>query len=332
MPGMLRIKGTIALEQFWPTGESDADTTKIRLNVGPGSFSFALDHKTFKTTRVFEDAYSLGTGRKKLVDKSNRITVRLQGIDAPELHFSAAPLKDRPEVTKDKRKNYNAANKKRRQKMAETSTLALAKKLKSYKKLDLACTFYSLVDHPYEVVDTYGRFVGSIVLTDGTDVNVWLAENGWAYPTFYSSMENSEIETFLKAMKKAGRKNCVKYYSSNAAVFDPKLLYRGKGAVPDPESDRGSVLMPKLYRRQVAYRMEQKAKVFAGSFKSFLESRPDKCYRLKEFLDKGIHSATQHNFHEFVAGNVLKPKVHEIVFGEKDSTVVDTNGKVIKDF
>jgi hypothetical protein len=30
MTGMLRIRGTIDLSQFWPSGQSDADTTKIK--------------------------------------------------------------------------------------------------------------------------------------------------------------------------------------------------------------------------------------------------------------------------------------------------------------
>ena len=38
--GTLRIKGTIELNQFWPLGSSDADTTKMKLIVGEDSFQF----------------------------------------------------------------------------------------------------------------------------------------------------------------------------------------------------------------------------------------------------------------------------------------------------
>jgi endonuclease YncB( thermonuclease family) len=113
-----------------------------------------------------------------VIDKNGRITVRLQGIDAPELHYRAGPLaKSRPEVTPAKRQEFNALNKiARRQYWAETATVALARKLANLDNAKVACEVYSLVDHPYELVDTYGRVVGNVrVGTDfRIDVNVWL--------------------------------------------------------------------------------------------------------------------------------------------------------------
>ena len=35
--GKLMIEGAIDLSQFWPIGESDADTTTIVLTVAPGA-------------------------------------------------------------------------------------------------------------------------------------------------------------------------------------------------------------------------------------------------------------------------------------------------------
>ena len=93
MPGLLRVRGTIDLEQFWPAGESDADTTKIKVTVGDGSFAFAADGKTFKKTNAYVGAFSRGASNKQVIDGKGRITVRLQGIDAPELHYRAAPLR-----------------------------------------------------------------------------------------------------------------------------------------------------------------------------------------------------------------------------------------------
>ena len=39
--GIFRVRGTIDIAQFWPSGESDADTTKIKIAVGADSFAFA---------------------------------------------------------------------------------------------------------------------------------------------------------------------------------------------------------------------------------------------------------------------------------------------------
>ncbi len=89
MAGVLRVKGTIDLAQFWPDGESDADTTKIKVEVGANSFSFAADGKTFKTTQAYFGTVVRGASSDPVIDKQGRITVRLQGIDAPELHYRA---------------------------------------------------------------------------------------------------------------------------------------------------------------------------------------------------------------------------------------------------
>jgi endonuclease YncB( thermonuclease family) len=337
MTGLLRVKGKINISQFWPTGSSDADTTKIQVMVDGDSFSFAPDRQNFKTTHAFENAFVKGTSKRKLIDAKSRITVRLQGIDATELHYRAGPLqkKDHPEITEEKRKNYNKLNAvERRQYLAETATMALATKLKNFGGDIIDCIMWSIVDHPFEVVDTYGRFVGNIDVGSNfnTDINVWLTEQGWVYPTFYSSMENEEIEILLAAMKKAGKKNAWKYYATDLGAFDPNLIFRKPPAEPHPAKDKGPVLMPKMFRRQVAYQMEKKARIFSGAIKKFLVAKPDSLFELKDFLESGPHSATPRTLSEFVVGNTFKIKPHEVVFREKFSTVVDKNGKVIKDF
>lgn len=337
MPGLLKIKGFIDLDQFWPAGSSDADTSKVKVTVAPDSFEFAADRKTFRRTRVFTDAYVRGASHKKLIDAQSRITVRLQGIDAPELHYRASPLdRNRPEVTDAKRMKYNELNRtERRQYLAESATVALRKKLESIRKTSVECRVYSLVDRPYEVVDTYGRFVANIMVGKGfkLDINVWLAEAGWVYPTFYSSMEKEEIEVLLNAMKAGLKtKRVWKYYSLNTSKFEAKLVYRGEDAEPDPAADKGPVLMPKLFRRQVGFQMEKKANISSGSFVDFLKRSPDDCYTLADFLKAGPNSAVTRKLHEFMKGTKFTLKPHELVFREKFSTVVTESGQVIEEF
>jgi hypothetical protein len=38
--GKLTIDGTLDLAQFWPEGESDADTAKVVINVEPGAIRY----------------------------------------------------------------------------------------------------------------------------------------------------------------------------------------------------------------------------------------------------------------------------------------------------
>jgi endonuclease YncB( thermonuclease family) len=334
MPGVLRVRGTIDLEQFWPDGDSDADTSKIKVTVGEDSFSFAADGKTFKPTRAFFGAFARGASSKAVIDKQNRITVRLQGIDAPELHYRAAPLKKSTGVSEAKRKAFNLENKpQRRQYWAETATVALAQKLLDYPH-PVDCRVVSLVDRPYEVIDTYGRFVGNICVGDGfkTDINLWLSEQGWAYPTFYSSMEPEEIKAYLDTLPKAKAKGRIwKDYSTDTAKFDPKLVFRPHGPA-QPSKDKGKLLMPKVFRRQLAYRVQRKVKVFSGSFADYLKKNKDDCCKTDEFLAQGVNTAPIYQLADFMKGNRFTVKPHEVVFREKFSSLVDENGDRIEEF
>ncbi|MEI9911090.1 MAG: hypothetical protein WDO71_16280 [Bacteroidota bacterium] len=99
--GTLRIHGTIDLIQFWPKGSSDADTTKIKLVVGANSFEYKKEGAaSFKKTNAFKGAKSRGTITADVIKTSaatglQTITVRLQGVDAPELHFRACATQNK---------------------------------------------------------------------------------------------------------------------------------------------------------------------------------------------------------------------------------------------
>ena len=107
--GLLTVSGSIELPQFWPTGGSDADTASITVN--SKSFEFTADpSKKPRRTRVFEGAK---VGTKLVIRGGGKVTVRLQGIDAPELHF--------PPVIK----GVKGSGTKYRQLLGETSTAKL---------------------------------------------------------------------------------------------------------------------------------------------------------------------------------------------------------------
>jgi hypothetical protein len=115
-------------------------------------------------------------------------------------------------------------------------------------------------------------------------------------------------------------------------VFDSKLLFRKVGSPIEPSKDKGAVLMPKIYRRQVAYRMHRGASIFDGTLEKYLTEHRDECFLLKDFLANSVHSAKTHYLHEFVKGTRFGKKPHELVFKEKPSTVVGANGKPILSF
>jgi endonuclease YncB( thermonuclease family) len=91
--GKLMIDGTVDLSQFWPIGESDADTTKIVLTVLPSAAQYQPTDGVPRPTTKFDDACVKSFGQFKPIIKNRKITVRLQGVDAPELHYQPQSMK-----------------------------------------------------------------------------------------------------------------------------------------------------------------------------------------------------------------------------------------------
>lgn len=342
--GTLRIKGTIDINQFWPNGASDADTTKIKLLVHENSFAYKDDNeRSFKPTKVFSDAISKGHGSRPVIKTSTRdgsktITVRLQGVDAPELHYKAAPLKSANDISDAERKKFNGINKERRQPFAESSTVALAKFLTPFTNASglLPAVFESQVDKPFEVIDTYGRFIGNIKVDGNRDINVWVVENGWGHPGFYTSMTVEEINTFLDAWKKGKRKQNrpSTEISKDVNNFDWDLLYRKSPANDEFNigDDRGKVLMPKIFRRQVSWMVAKKAGVISRTmnFNTFLKKTPDQLVLLNDFLENGVNSSLVLPLHNFVTNeNKFTKSPEELVFKEKPGTLVNSRGQKI---
>ena len=312
--------------------------------VHQNSFSYKEDtERSFKPTNVFSNAISKGQGSKPVIktsarDESKTITVRLQGVDAPELNYKAAPLKRSNDISDEERRKFNSMNKERSQPFAESSTFALAKFLKSFIDADglIPATFESQVEKPFEVVDTYGRFIGNIKVDRNKDINIWVVENGWGHPGFYTSMTPGEINTFLDAWKKGKRKRNrpSSEISKDVNNFDWDLLYR-KPPIDDVfhiGDDKGKVLMPKIFRRQVSWMVAKKAGVFSRgmNFNTFLKKNPDQLVFLDDFLENGLNSAFVFPLHKFVnSENKFEKNPDEIVFKEKPGTLVNPQGQKI---
>ena len=337
--GLLEVSGTIDLAQFWPAGESDADTVHVTLS-GANAFRFQPHPGApFKVTHAFEGATVKGSLSKPPIDKKNRINIRLQGIDAPELHFRPVirgVSKNKP--TPAQQAKFTAANGNFRQKFGESAATALHDFLSKAGAGSVACTVRTAVDEPGDVFDTYGRFIGNIfVQVDGQeqDANLWLAANGWAFPTFYVTMSPKEIDDVVTRTESARKKKLGiwKQVSPDLKPFDATLKFRNKGK-PDPAGDVGPVIMPKLFRRRSTFAVARAAAIASsGSFKSFLESlsNPDLCFETAEFLKVGHPAATQHHLAEFItAADKFKVSAKDLIFNEKPSHVVDQAGKPVK--
>lgn len=200
----------------------------------------------------------------------------MQGIDAPELHYqpSALTAKEKKGLSASKIEAYHSVDHFYRQPMGATTTKALHDLLASSSNASLQCRIFTQIDGPNEAFDTYGRLVGDIEITsDGNPLNLndWLVENGWAFPTFYSSMTNDEINKILLLAKVARdkKRGVWKFLSNSIGPFDFTLLEPKKNETAVLIHDKGPVIFPKIYRRYTNWSARHKAKITVNLFKNF---------------------------------------------------------------
>lgn len=328
--GLLEVTGHLDLGQFWPSGTSDADTAHVVLD-GATPFRFQPHpHAPFHPTHAFDGAVVKGNGRKAPIDpKKHSITVRFQGLDASELHYR--PQHDAKLKLTDKIKAlFKKFNKDYRQFQGETAVYNLGKRIGT--SGTIGCNVVTRVDHPNDVFDTYGRFIGNIVLdtADELNVNEWLLESGLALPTFYNSMNSDEIDrlTAIADHARTARRGvwAKGLYTQDTPAFNPSLIFE-KGPYK-ATADRGPCILPKLFRRQTNWFACAKAGIVKGNFFSFLKQGKDLCAETNDFLAHGATSANYELFWKFVSPQVkLTVRPYDLVFKEAPSTLIGPDGK-----
>ena len=358
--GVLKVKGTIDLKQFWPEKESDGDTVKVSIDDNAFLFQPYPD-RPFQAKSAL---YNAQMHKKPVihVDRSTgakSFTVRVQGIDAPELHYQPqAPANLQADVNAH-HAAFHQYDKDYRQPYGESATVNLAAWLKETygQQQPLPCVVVTQVDVPNEVFDVYGRFIGTILILDqngseevladdgqstlkATDVNLRCVQRGWAFPTFYSSMTEEEITPLLQAARDAQKQNLGlwAYYQSHIGALDTSILYDRPTQRHHPQysaaQDTGDVIFPKLFRRLCSYTALSKAGIIDTTFKQYLQKEREYCFLLGEFLEQGVTASTPHPIDEFIDdGGNLTRQGYELVFQEKPSKLYDKeSGQIIKDW
>ena len=341
--GMLRITATIDLDQFWPGKDgaphtnaliSDADT--VGIVVANDGIEFQRDPGgPFQVTRVFDRAEADdGKRRNRVLNNQRRMKIRLQGVDAPELHFR--PTKpDGMSLSPAQYQEFLKWNFDYRQSLAETCTVKLRTELLREGPTLKTCVMTTQVDHPNDVFDKYGRGIGDLTVrvgAEGLQINRWLLRNGWALPSFYASMTAAEI-TELTALCQTARQQDAgiwPHVAGGLLGFDPGKRYRGTGALIDPAPDTGAFIVPKLFRRQAAWFALGKASAAPASFLSYLGGFQEYFQIASEFIAQGSAAATPHPIADIVATNglfVYQPE--ETVYFESSSTLVDESGNPV---
>ncbi len=356
--GTLKIKGTIKIDQFWPKGNSDADTTKIILKVDADSFLFKKTGDTkFKKTAVYFKAMAVPSFGppvnviKYINTPRQYVTIRLQGIDAPELHYrmygaitKKDPIKANKYLSETQYKKFMAENASHeyRQRFSETATLALANflKTKANGKDEIDCVFISSnIEVPSDAIDVYGRVVGDITIdSEKINLNHWLLQEGWVMPSYYNSSTNAEItklnNLYTKGSKKANR--TIKNYSKTLLPFNFNLEYRKNGNI-NPPKDKGALILPKLFRRHCIFSIYKKAGIPMTNFTDYLKAKKSDRYILPNQIiaySKAVKNkntaaiaALEKSFASLFVNNKLNIEVNQLVIIEKPSKIIDAVSK-----
>jgi endonuclease YncB( thermonuclease family) len=327
--GKLIISGTLDAKQFWPGGRSDADTATVV--VDKNSFVFVNNAGKRQTTHAFQNAEVVGQhGRNPVIKVSKKtsighVTIRLQGIDAPELHYQ-------PQVTGAGGKGIAHPF---RQSLGETCANALHGLVASLGQAEIPCEVQTIVDKPSDVCDVFGRVVGNILIAMGghhIDINQWLLREGWALPALYNSMEKIEIQAVLNDHHTAqtGKRGLFSHniVTGTLAPFDHTRVEEKGPADFQPFSDTGPVNFPKFFRRDAERYVVGAIGGNAGAdLRAFIAMKPtDLALELNKFLKlKGsvVGKKPRPEFKQlatFLAhGFPLGP---ELVFWENDSKLV----------
>ena len=345
--GSLTIDGVIRLDQFWPRGKSDGDTVTITLAAGVKPFRFrksprassavttaldqalSQDSKTFNQNSATRVVHNM---RGKANAGSRYVKVRLQGIDAPELHYK---LYDGRQVKKLVNKKANIEY---YQPLGPSAALVLKRLIEAVgTSSELPSQFRTRVDLPEQVADKYGRLVGDIfVKVGGSEINLnnAMLEQGLALAAFYDSMRADEIREKIAA-EQVGAKvpnRLDRYYRKKVGALNKKLQYvklttQAKQKPPTIGQDGGAVVLPNLFRRLCAWTILNDGKVpktptkFANYVKA--DKSIERILFTREFLEG---KRTLHDFLPHFRGNTLSLAAEEMVFTEAPSFLFHPEG------
>ncbi len=331
--GIVTARGQIDIAQFWPDGLSDADTANILVDISKGGMFYKPDGgrernvtQRYKTAVAGQQKNAANLANATLI-KDGKIKVRLQGIDAPELHYR--PQSDTKIAAKlgvpGAKLGGTGIIKDYRQRQAETSVVKLREFLLTLGTTTVKCEFVSRVDDsegPGDVVDKYGRFVGDILVGPRrVNLNHWILAQGLAVVSLYNSMTNAEVSAYVSHGKKGKSRGAARYFSKTVVPFNSTLLLRRGGPV---QSERdGQFLHPKLYRRQTTWWAYKQVAGVTLSFAKALAAMGGNIYDVDDFLAVGRRFAQAMPLATMINANRIALSPESIVLHEDAGDIFD---------
>ena len=326
------IAGKITTNNFWPRGTSDADTLKLDITDG-GIFYGSPHSRNLIRTHVFDNAYcKVDKVKQPVISDKGIVEIRLQGVDAPELHYPVIyENSDAPVI------HY-------RQYLGKTATVDMVTALGGQNKT-INCEIWSYINKPSDLFDAYGRAIGYAFTVDQSgnnfdiNINELLVETGLAFPTFYTSMQYEELDYFhyLARLAIKHKRGVWGYYKNAVRTSKLKLQFKYSDREYDRDKDLGTLIFPKVFRRATRWvrGIEIGEIKSTKSFRKFLKSEPPVTF---SYLDDILSFGTRfnipvYNLYDLISSdNRVKVSPLQVVFYETPGLVYDSEGNEIKDF
>jgi endonuclease YncB( thermonuclease family) len=345
--GEVKIEGKLFLNELFKSGGIiDADT--VHMDIAADSVSFRQNEEAEwqKNLRVLHDANYYDDKHqltKVIVDRGSfsYIKIRLQGIDAPELHYGAN--NDNVQLNSEQQSKFNSAKEiNYRQKWGARATKELLDFLNQYyyeenNKKFIKVYAFSKVDSPNNLFDKFGRAICDIVISkDDININQWLVEKGWAFPDFYNSMSVPEINVLRNkdAIASNSHAGIRESYSKELIVpFDFNLTFDGTNTIIDIEQDRGNLNLPKFFRKQVNYEVLKKCGISTfNTLKDYIKFENTRCYKTKEVMENNNQSKV-YQLSDFInEEGYMDIDVGDLIYMESESQLVNKAGTVLNEW
>lgn len=358
--GQVEIRGKVDIFQYWPNGASDVDTLQFVPDMPTAEY--VSDGKRVPVAAFFqnggnfqEDENKPGQERFRSIIRSSGgkfLSVRLQGIDAPETHYASNFREGM--FTGDYGQwlaKQVTRKKSHRQPYGKLCTDLFASGLRTSLGIGpfnpdspeflVEARLTILADSINGAVDVYGRVIGYVTLIgNGQEIvlNDHALANGFAFCSFYGSMAIDEMQRLTGLYMGHGtgeaRKSQLRDNLSDQLLdFEPELWTTASMRENDRDDNRSGSFRsrcfdPKIFRRCVDWVGRREALGESIGLLDYIRSNDEEVVFLSDFVAADGNWARSRKFAmgSLIArdgGFLYDPG--EVVFEARPVIVVDRN-------